>query len=332
MKRLATLALCFLLCIPLSACAPKSRKYTETYFDYFDSFAELTVYAKSADEWEDHLNVFKNETDKYHRLLDIYNSYEETVNLHTLNNTNGEGVTVSEELFEFLCEAKRVYTLTGGYTSISIGTVTSLWKTAIKEQTLPDTQALNNAAMHVDISSIELNEETLTVHITDPHLRLDAGAIGKGYAAKRIQSALIENGCESFLINLGGTICTYGEKPDGESWRGGIQSPDGENTENISVRVSDMALSTSGSYHRGFELDGVTYHHIIDPTTLMPKNTFTSVSVLCKSSTDADALSTALFCMPLDEGQKLIESLNDTEAMWILFDGTSVTSKGFVKK
>lgn len=332
MKRLATLVLCLLLCLPLSACTPKNRKYTETYFDRFDSFAEITAYANSADEWDDCLEVFKSATDKYHRLLDVYNSYEDTVNLYTINNAGGETVFVSEELFEFLCEAKRVYTLTGGYTSISLGAVTSIWKTAIKEQTLPDTQALNSAAKHVDISAIELNEEALTVRINDPKLRIDAGAIGKGYAAEMIRNELIDAGCESFLINLGGTLCAYGEKPDGESWLGGVQSPDGESEENISVCVSGMALSTSGSYHRGFQLDGVTYHHIIDPTTLMPENTFTSVSVLCKSATDADALSTALFSMTLDEGQKLIESLNDTEAMWILSNGTLVTSNGFAKK
>ena len=329
MKRFTALALCILLCLSLFACSPKERKYTRSYFDYFDSFAELTVYTENEEEWEKYLEIFESSITKYHRLLDVYNAYEGTVNLYTLNNSEGKTVTVSEELFTFLRESRRIHALTCGYTSVSLGAVTSIWKTAIEEKALPDENALLDAAKHTDLSAVELNEEALTVRITDPQLRIDAGAVGKGYAAEMIRQELIGAGCESFLINLGGTLCAYGAKPDSTAWLGGIQSPDGDGTENISVCVSDMALSTSGSYHRGFELDGVTYHHIIHPTTLKPQNTFTSVSVLCKSATDADALSTALFSMTLDEGQKLIASLEDTEAMWILSDGTSVTTNGF---
>ena len=90
-----------------------------------------------------------------------------------------------------------------------------------------------------------------------------------------------------------------------------------------------MSLVTSGVYERYYTVDGKRYHHIIDPETLMPSELFQSVSIVCKDSGMADALSTSIFNMTLEEGKNLIESLEDTEAFWILNDGTYEYSSGF---
>ncbi|MBQ8448845.1 MAG: FAD:protein FMN transferase, partial [Clostridia bacterium] len=82
-------------------------------------------------------------------------------------------------------------------------------------------------------------------------------------------------------------------------------------------------------YQRYYIVDGKRYHHIIDPETLMPSEGFLSVSILCKSSADGDALSTALFCMSYEEGLALIESLPETEAMWVFTGGEIKKSSGF---
>ena len=330
MKRLTSLILCLCLCIPLFSCEKRQKKYSETYFDFFDSFAQITAYEKKQSEWQEHLNIFKGAVEKYHRILDIYNSYDGIVNLYDVNNAEGEPVGVSRELFDFLTYAKDAYILTDGYTNVCMGTVTSLWKSAIEEKTVPDSQELKEAAGYTDISAIVMYEDDLTVSMTDPNLRIDAGAIGKGYAAEMIRRELAAAGCESFMINLGGTLCAYGAKPDGEVWLGGVQSPNGTQQQDVSIKLSGKALSTSGSYHRGYTADdGTLYHHIIDPHTLAPKNTFLSVSVACENAADADALSTALFNMTLEDGRRLVESLENTEALWILCDGSSVQTQNF---
>lgn len=329
MKRTLTLVLCLALCLPLVGCSARPRKRAQTYFDLFDSYATVTAYVSDDSEWESLLDTFHSTAEKYHRLLDAYNSYEGVVNLHTINNADGATVTVSRQLFDFLAAAKSAHTLTNGYTSVTLGAVTSLWKSAIKTETLPSDAALSEASAHTDISDLVLSEAELTVRLADKDMRLDAGALGKGYAAEMIRKELIDAGCESFLVDLGGTLCAYGEKPDGTPWRGGVQSPDGGELEGSSVSISGLSLSTSGSYHRGFDLDGVRYHHIIDPQSLYPKNNFVSVSVLTKSALDADALSTALFSMSLEDGQALINSLPDTEALWLLPDGSVVRTDGF---
>ena len=328
-KIILSLLLCIAICLPLCACRARERKYSETYFDCFDSFASITVYTDSKSSWESCRASFEEYVYEYHRLLDAYNAYDGVVNLYSVNHSQNDEIEVSDELMDFLLRAKEVYRLTDGYVSVSMGSVTSIWKKAIADKALPHENELIVASQHTDANSVILDGEKNTVLITDPQLRLDAGALGKGFAAQRICEKLAEQGYDSFLINLGGTLSARGEKPDGTPWTGGVQSPDGDGAENVSVSLSDTALSTSGSYQRGFELDGVTYHHIIDPTTLYPPNEFVSVSLLCDDALIADALSTALFCMSHGDGKALADTLEDTEVMWIFSDGEISQTDGF---
>lgn len=331
--RILALIISLTLCLPFSSCAKRLKKYTSTYFEHFDTYATLTLFASSSEEYKTLDSIFKSELEKYHQLLDIYNQYENVVNLYTVNASAGtEAVAVSDELFDFISQAVYTHKMTNGYTSISIGAVTSVWKQALNTHTLPDEDILTEAAKHIDISCIILDATNKTVALTDSKMRLDAGALGKGYAADKIFNALRNAGCESFLLDLGGNLKAHGNKPDGTPWLGGIRDPNElEGSLDISINISDRALSTSGSYHRGFELDGVVYHHIISPYTLRPENIFSSVSVICRDAYAADALSTALFSMSLEDGQLLISTLEYTEAVWILANGECVTTEGITQ-
>ena len=325
--RIIILLLTLTLALPFSSCSNK-KIHTDTYYGYFDSFATLTVHGASKKDYEVYHSIFTAEIDKYHRLLDPYNEYADTVNLCTLNHYAAkEPVTVSTDMLDFLEHAISLYNMTNGYTSIALGALTSVWKDAIENKTVPAQADLEGASLHTDISSIELDFLLRTVYFNDKELLLDAGALAKGYAAKQLYAALVEAGCESFLVNIGGTVCGFGEKGVGKSWHSGIQSPTDNSDMGISINVSGKAISTSGSYYRSFESEGVIYHHIIDPVTLFPKNTFTSVSVICSSASVADAMSTALFSLTLDEGMALAEQ-HDLEVVWILADGTVRTTSG----
>lgn len=334
LKRTLTLLLCALLSLSLYSCRGREKKYSESYFGYFDSFAELTVYTNSKEDFSRYSEIFERELKKYHELLDAYGEYEGTANIYTLNERAAhEPVEVDQELFAFLLKSKEMYALTDGYTSITLGSVTRVWKDAIKTEVLPSEDALAEAAKHTRIDDLILNEEDCTVRFSDEGLRLDAGALGKGYAADRIADALVLEGCEVFLLNLGGTLKSHGKKPDGTPWQAGIQAPDGGELDGVCVDLSSdvydtASLSTSGSYHRGFEKDGTVYHHIINPYTSRPENIYTSVSVTCPSAMQADALSTALFSMPLEVGQALVSAHADMEAVWQTATGEVVTSDG----
>ena len=157
------------------------------------------------------------------------------------------------------------------------------------------------------------------------------GMRGAVEAAERIARELIDMGVDNYTLNIGGNIRTIGTKANGDGWVAGIQNPDTKSPEQylLNVQFSDLALVTSGSYQRYYYVGEQKYHHIIDPDTLMPKDVFTSVSILCPDSGVADALSTACFNLSLEDGMKLINSLENTEAMWVEPDGTLHFSDGF---
>ena len=331
--------------IPFSSCGVM-REFSKGYFDYFDTYSSFTVYASSKKEFETFTEIFEDEAEKYHKLLNIYEKYEGVTNLAVINESSeGEAISVSEDLMLFLIEAKKIEETTCGYTNIAFGSVTSLWHEAreSEEKYLPSEEVLKEAAKHTDISCLTLDADALTVKITDGDLMLDGGAVAKGYAADKIKEALIEAGCHSFLINLGGNVISHGHKGDTERkktdtpWLSGIEDPTKyfEHTKDMelalpwSIDMTDLSVVTSGSYQRYFEFDGEIYHHIISPDTLFPENNFLSVSVISKSSTQSDGLSTALFSMSLSEGKAFVNSSADVEAMWICSDGEIIFSEGF---
>ena len=190
---------------------------------------------------------------------------------------------------------------------------------------------MEEAAKHTNILDIVIDDERNTVLLKDKLMRLDVGAIAKGYATEEIAKKLQSLGVSSYMLNVGGNIRLIGSKANGEKWKVGIQDPDESATNNsiAILELQDFAIVTSGSYQRYYYVDGVKYHHIIDPKTLMPENKYVSVSVVAKDSALADALSTALFNLSLDDGKALIKDLNDVYVMWIDMDNKIHYSSGF---
>ncbi|MGN0159440.1 MAG: FAD:protein FMN transferase [Brotaphodocola sp.] len=334
----------FLTGICLTGCGqlrPHLKEYNKQYLDYFDTFSSITIYAENEKQFQEYETIVHNKLKQYHQLFDIYEEYDGIANLCTINADAGLAhVTVESEILELLERSEMMYDLTGGKVNPALGSVLQIWHKYRTEGTqrpekaeLPDMEILQEAAKHTDIHDIEIDKEKHTVYLPDEAMQLDAGAVAKGYTAHKICEDLRAAGVTSALINLGGNVQTIGTKPNGKPWRVGVQNPDtgSEMSYLHAVRLQDMALVTSGSYQRFYEVDGKRYHHIIDTDTLMPKDTFAGVTILCEDGMMADALSTALFNMELDEGQKLIESLDGTEAIWVYPDGEEVWSFGFEK-
>ncbi len=344
-KRWLRVLLCamFLQSIGLAGCQTKNEKYTTYSFDYFDTVTTITGYAKSQEEFDGVANGVLDELAEYHKLFTIYHRYDGMENLCTINEiVDGvhPTVTVERRIIDMLLYAKEMYEKTDGTVNIAMGSVLSIWHDYRTEgidepwaAKLPPVEKLEAAAEHTDINHLVIDEETCTVTLTDPAMKLDVGAIAKGYAVEMVGRSLEEQGVSGYVINVGGNVRTVGTKGDGSKWTVGIENPE-ENSEEAYLaylELSGESLVTSGSYQRYYVVDGKRYHHIIDPVTLMPSEGYVSVSVVCKSSADGDALSTALFCMDLETGKALIEALPDTEAMWVLSDGTKEESSGFAK-
>ena len=333
-----------LVSLALSGCGQKTEPLTSfdvQFLDYFDTFTTVTIYARDKEQFDGYAQTVQTELQYYHQLFDIYNNYDGINNIKTINDNAGIApVTVDEDILQMLEVSMDEYEKTDGKVNVAMGSVLSIWhdyrelaEAVPEDAQVPDMDALLKAAGHMDIHQMEIDSEASTVYLADKDMKLDVGAIAKGYAAKRISEKLKEAGVTSALLSIGGNVDTIGGRGDGKPWRVGVQNPDtsGQQTYLHAIDLRDMCLVTSGTYQRYYEVDGVRYHHIINPETLMPWNEYLSVTILCGDSAEADALSTAVFNMKLDEGKAFIESLEDTEALWILPDGSEEQSSGFGK-
>ena len=345
MKRFVAIisVLCLTFCV--TGCEPKKTertKYTDYSFDYFDTATSIVGYEDSKEAFDAVCNEIKPLLQNYHQLYDIYKRYNGINNLCTINDTkNGvhNPVTVDPEIIDLLKYAKEIFTLTNGSTNIAMGSVLSIWHqyrtdgiNNPENAQLPPMEQLKAAAEHTDINNVIIDEKANTVYLSDPEMRLDVGALAKGYATECVAQYMEQKGISGYILNVGGNVRCVGNRPDGEPWTVGIENPDKENQEvayAAYMHLTDEALVTSGSYQRYYTVDGQRYHHIIDPNTLMPSTTFQSVSVVCGDSGLGDALSTALFTMSYEEGLALIERTEGAEAMWIMADGEQYVSSHF---
>ena len=328
-------------CIFLSSCGKTKEKYSEYSFDYFDTVTTITGYAESKEEFDEISAWVIAELGEYHRLFDIYKRYEGMENLCTVNELEDGShrtVKVDARIIEMLEYAKEMYEKTGGKVNVAMGSVLSIWHDYRIEgidkpwaAQLPPIDKLEKAAEHTDINAIVIDRENGTVTITDPEVKLDVGAIAKGYAVEMVARKLEKKGITGYMLNVGGNVRAVGARGDGTLWTVGVENPlqDGGRDYVAYLKLSHESLVTSGSYQRYYVVDGKRYHHIIDPETLMPSEGFLSVSILCESSAMGDALSTALFCMDVERGKALIASVEGAEAMWVLPDGSIEKTPGF---
>lgn len=339
MRKIISLALSVVLLISLCSCEKTPEKFTAYYFDYFDTYTTIVGYEYSKEDFDAVCAQVTALLDEYHKLYTIYNRYEGVNNLLEINDSDGP-VEVDEKIIQMLEYSKEMYELTNGRMNIAMGSVLSVWHRYRDDglddpsnAELPPMDKLLSAAEHTDINNIIIDRSLGTVYLSDPQMSLDVGAIAKGYAVEEVALLLEEQGISGYILNVGGNIRTIGSRPDGTPWSAGIENPDVSARDEMPyvayLHLSGESLVTSGTYQRYYTVNGINYHHIIDPDTLMPGERYMSVSVVCKSSALGDSLSTALFNMSLDEGLSLIEGIDGVEAMWVHNDGSISYSSGF---
>ncbi len=333
-------ALCLLCSIVLCSCGASGvkNKYSTHSFEYFDTVSTITGYECTEEEFDAVAEEVLTLLGEYHRLYTIYHRFDGLENLCTINElVDGHHRTVKVDIriIDMLLYAREMYYKTDGMLNVAMGSVLSLWhdyRTIGMDDpstaTLPPEDKLLEAAEHCDIEKMIIDVAESTVTLTDPEMKLDVGAIAKGYATEQIAKHLESKGVSGYVLNIGGNVRAVGAKPDGEAWTVGVENPQGEDYLSY-LKLTEESVVTSGSHQRYYLVDGKRYHHIIHPGTLMPAEGFISVSIVCKDSALGDALSTSLFCMSLEDGLTLVESIGNAEALWLSEDGSVTTSEGW---
>ena len=332
MKKILSLVLSFVLLFSLFGCTnTKYTKYSKSFLELFDTASSITAYDTSQENFDKKYNELYKVIKKYSELFDIYNGYDDIINIKYLNdNAYKEHIEVDKEIIDLLNFSKLAYDVTYGKVNIAMGSVLSIWHDYREDgEALPPKSKLIEANKHTNIDDIIIDNKNSTVFFKDKELKIDVGAVAKGYVCNKIYEYITKNNLwQNAVISLGGNIITVGSKPNGNDFVIGIENP---NSNDYLMKVNakeNTSVVTSGSYQRYFTVNGKNYSHIIDPDTLYPAEYFTSVTVISSDSALADAFSTALFCMSYDDGIKLVESNDKIEAIWLDNNGKTYQSSG----
>jgi thiamine biosynthesis lipoprotein len=253
------------------------------------------------------------------RVDELMSDYKSDSQVSMVNrDAFAKAVVVDDDLFEVLSIAAEYSKESNGAFDVTVGPVVDLWRKAEDTGWMPTEDELALARSKVGCQKLILDEEAKTVSFAVEGMRLDLGGIAKGYAIDLAVEAMQKAGAVGGLIDVGGDIRCFGTPPNSkESWLVGLQDPTVDDQLLLVLKLRDMAVATSGDYQRFTEIDGKRYSHIINPQAGSSADELSSVSIVARTATAADALATAVSVMSLAEGLELIGSLDETEAILI---------------
>ena len=305
---------CLILIILLSACARTESSRAEFALG---TVCRITLFDQANER------VYQ---EVFARIREIENLMSVNISGSDVSRINAaagiEPVQVHENVFNVIKRALYFAEISGGAFDPMVGPLVSLWGISGDNPRVPSQEEIEEALSVINWQDVELDANTRSVFLKRRGMALDLGAIAKGYAADEAAAVIKNSGIKRAIIDLGGNIITLGENKDSRLWRVGIQNPLEEHGAYLGVlQITEQTVVTSALNERFFEKDGRRYHHIFSPENGYPaENDLLSVTIIAHNSMDADALSTSAFVLGYEKGRELIESIGDTEAVFILKD------------
>ncbi len=327
-KRLMAIILTISLLFGLVGCASTKQEDPISRTELFMGTAiKITLYDSRSEAILD--KVF----DKVIEIEDLVSINKENTEIYNLNKNAGiKPVKLSDTSFNIIKKGLEYSEISSGAYDISIGPLVKLWSIGLPNAKVPTQEEIDEIIKNIDYSNVKINESTREVYLSKEDMQLDLGSIAKGYAADEIVKLLKDEGVEKAIIDLGGNIYALGQKNDNKNWNIGIQNPFDDRGNALGViEVSNKSVVTTGTYERFIEKDGVKYHHILNPKTGYPyKTDIAGVSIVADKSVDADALSTLIFTKGLEEGFKLVESIDGVDAVFIMNDKSVYVTENLI--
>jgi len=282
----------------LLGCSGKYDAYKESRIA-LGTVVEITVAHGDEDVARRAMARAFEEIERIEALLSTHRAGSETSRLN--GSAKGERVPLSHEAFELLDRSRQISAKSGGAFDVTVGPLLELWNFS-GGGTVPEGEDLDAALEKVGYMSLELDADTSTAWFQKDGMKVDLGAVGKGYAVDRAVAILRDSGIERAIVDAGGDLRLLGGKPGKGTWRIGIRHPRKPGKLLVSLDLADASIVTSGDYERFFVADGKRYHHLIDPATGQPARGCQNVTVIAVKAAEADALATAAFVMGAREG------------------------------
>lgn len=255
-----------------------------------------------------------------HRLEALLSSWKPSSDIGRVNDAEGRPVRISKETLDVVERGLWASRVSDGAFDLTFEVMSGLWRFGDAREKIPRVPSPEEVARHrqlVDYRKVEIDRENLTIRL-QLGMRMSLGGIGKGYIVDRAARVLEAQGLDGFLIQAGGDLLGVGCKPGGEPWRSGVQDPRGPRGGYFAtMEFSHHAFSTAGDYVHAYFVDGVRYHHIIDPRTGYPATACRSVTVWAADAVTADALDDAVFVLGPEKGLALIESIPGAGAVLV---------------
>ncbi|WP_431134330.1 FAD:protein FMN transferase [Psychroserpens mesophilus] len=285
---------------------------------------DITVIAKDSTEANTHIDTAIDEISRIERLISSWDINSQT---SEINRKAGiQPVKVDRELFDLIKRSLAISKLTDGAFDISYASMDRIWKFDGSMTKMPSEADIADSVRKVGFQNIVLDDVNSTVFLKLKDMKIGFGAIGKGYAADKAKSMLIDQGVASGIINASGDMTTWGKQTNGDEWKVAITNPLNKNKAFALLPITDGAVVTSGDYEKYVNFNGKRYTHIIDPRTGYPSTGIISVTVFAPKAELADALSTSVFVMGKDVGLNRINQLPHIECIIIDEDGNIFTS------
>lgn len=327
-KKKILIIICLLILISLILLLIDKSTYKEYSRDYFYMDTYINIKVNSTKSKKD-IDLIFDDIDYlyniYHKLTDRYNHYDNIFNVYYLNEILpvNEEIVLDKRLSEIIKIGIEYYDETDGLFNIASGNLTDIWKKFIDNcKTLPTYDELNT---NINIKDIKLDGNSYS---KKSDVKLDLGAIAKGYVTELAGKYLEDNNISSYIINAGGNV-KVGKACKKDNFIVGITDPNNVNTIFTKLNINNMSVVTSGNYQRYCLYEGKNYNHIINPKSKYPSDYAKSVTVISSDSTLADIYSTYLYLLPISEGLEIVNKNDEIEAIWYTKENSIVRSDNF---
>jgi len=263
------------------------------------------------------------------RIEKLFTTFSDDSQTQRINRNAGiSAVRVDQEVFGLIVRANRISKLTQGAFDLSYGSIDkSLWNFDLNMKSLPKPETARKMVRLINYKNIVLDADMQTVFLKEKGMRIGFGGIAKGYAAEMAKKVMRQNGAKSGVVNASGDLTTWGRQQNGEEWTIGISDPDAKDKPFSYMKISDMAVATSGNYEKFVMIGGKKYSHTIDPKTGLPVTGIKSVTIISPNAELSDALATPVTVLGVNVGLDLINQMDQIACIIIDDHNKIFTSK-----